>query len=555
MRAESGEEFSAFMAGRWPALVRFGYGLTGDADAAGDLAREALARAWLAWPLVRRSADPENHVRRTMLARVRRSRLPWLGPAGTARLAESRQQHLIAALARLPARQRAVLTLRYWLGLSVGDTALALGWPDRTIRRLDERALARLGADPGANPDPAAIPDPAPNAGADPAPNAGAEAASGPDLPPGDAELVSRLRDAIGDLRLAPAPVGAVLRRGQALGRAWTSAAAGALALVVVIGLAGAFSARSRHATRRPRHSAPTRTHPAVTIAAGTMHGQQWQLVVDSAAGIWCARVQQVSLACLGLAGYAHLTGLASLSGTAVPIAGSEPATGPPQWNAVVGVVRSDVTSVLVTMSDGQTLRLRPVTAAGNHWVGLIYWPSAAQVVRVSAYSGGNELGVVLPFIGSQTMPGTYYYNWLHQGPKGPAEQQRVIAGGGTGPAAWSASILAGPWGYCAVQQLPIAHGLRQACWSPQVLGAGARLLTRVSAPGGASTWLVGQARPQAAYLLLDLAGGGRVRVPVIAVSGRSFYALRFSRGQSVASWAAYDAAGHRLYGGRGAPA
>ncbi|MHB1431674.1 MAG: hypothetical protein ACYCVZ_06120, partial [Streptosporangiaceae bacterium] len=321
-----------------------------------------------------------------------------------------------------------------------------------------------------------------------------------------------------------------------------------------VIGLAGTFSAWPRHPARRARHSAPARIRLAVTIAAGTIRGQQWQLVVDATAGIWCARVQEVSLACLSLTGYQHLTGLASLSGTVVPIAGSEPAAGPPQWNAVVGVVRSDVTSVLVTMSDGRTLRLRPVTAAGYRWVGLVYWPSAAQVVRASAYSSGNELGVVLPFIGSQTMPGTYYYNWLHQGLKGPAEQQRVIAAGGTGPAAWSASILAGPWGYCALEQLPIAHGMREACWSPQGLGAGARLLTRTSAPGGAVTWLVGQARPQAAYLLLAMTGGGRVRIPVVQVSGLSFYALRLSQGQPVASWAAYDGAGHRLYGGRGAP-
>jgi RNA polymerase sigma factor (sigma-70 family) len=557
VRAESGEEFSAFMAGRWPALVRFGYGLTGDPEAAGDLAREALARAWLAWPMVRRSADPESRVRRIMLAQVRgsrrsrfRSRLrtgenPELpeqrGPAGQrvpAGIPESagypeaaRRRDLVAALGRLPARQRAVLTLRYWLGLSVGDTALALGWPARTVRRLDAAALARLGAEPEAM---------------------GGTPTGGPE--PLGHELASRLRAAIDDLRPPPAPVAAVLRRGQALRRAWASVAAGSLVLVAVIGLASALSARPRHPAGRPRHSAPARIHPAVTIAAGTMRGQQWQLIVDAAAGIWCARVQEVSLACLGLAGYEHLTGLASLSGTVVPIAGSEPAVGPPQWNAVVGVVRSDVTSVLVTMSDGRTLRLRPVTAAGYRWVGLVYWPSAAQVVRASAYSSGNELGVVLPFIGSQTMPGTYYYNWLHQGLKGPAEQQRVIAAGGTGQAAWSASILAGPWGYCAVQQLPIARGMREACWSPPGLGIAAQLLTRTSAPGGTSTWLVGQARPQAAYLLLVMAGGGRVRIPVIEVSGRSFYALRLSRGQPVASWAAYDAAGPRLYGGRGAP-
>ena len=600
MRAESGEEFSAFMAGRWPALVRFGYGLTGDPEAAGDLAREALARAWLAWPIARRSADPESRVRRTMLARVRgsrrsrlRSRLQLrsrLRPGETARTAppgcsespggpvppehrvaaghperaERREQpgrpdpirrrDLVAALSRLPARQRAVLTLRYWLGLSVGDTALTLGWPVRTVRRLDASALARLGADPGAASGTPIGGAPVGGAGAPASgPAASGTPVSGPDLLRGG-ELVGRLWAAIDDLRPPPAPVGAVLRRGQALRRAWTSAAAGSLGLIAVIGLVGAFSAPPHHLGRRPPHSAPARVHPAVTIAAGTMRGQQWQLIVDAGTGIWCARVQEVSLACLSLAGYEHLTGLASLSGTAVPIAGSEPAVGPPQWNVVVGVVRSDVTSVLVTMSDGRTLRLRPVTAAGSRWVGLVYWPSAAQVVRASAYSGGNELGVVLPFVGSQTMPGTYYYNWLHQGAKEPAEQQRVIAAGGTGPAAWSTSILAGPWGYCALEQLPIAHGLREACWSTPGLGVGARPLVRTSAPGGASTWLVGQARPQAAYLLLVMTGGGRVRIPVIEVSGLSFYALRLSQDQSVASWAAYDGAGNRLYGGRGAP-
>jgi hypothetical protein len=55
------------------------------------------------------------------------------------------------------------------------------------------------------------------------------------------------------------------------------------------------------------------------------------------------------------------------------------------------------------------------------------------------------------------------------------------------------------------------------------------------------------------AYLRLTLSDGRRFRVPVSEVSGQPFYAMEIRPGPAIAGWSAFDAAGHRLYIGRGA--
>ena len=45
---------------------------------------------------------------------------------------------------RLPAKQRAVVALRYWEDLSEADIAAVLGWPAGTVKSTLHRALARL---------------------------------------------------------------------------------------------------------------------------------------------------------------------------------------------------------------------------------------------------------------------------------------------------------------------------------------------------------------------------------------------------------------------------
>jgi sigma-70-like protein len=67
MRAQLDEEFRDFMHGRWPAMVRLAYALTGDQGHAEDVAQTAFARAYASWPKVRRTGNPEAYVRRIVI--------------------------------------------------------------------------------------------------------------------------------------------------------------------------------------------------------------------------------------------------------------------------------------------------------------------------------------------------------------------------------------------------------------------------------------------------------------------------------------------------------
>ena len=51
---------------------------------------------------------------------------------------------VLAALAELPPRQRAVVVLRHWLDLDVRVTATALGCSEGTVKSQNSKALAHL---------------------------------------------------------------------------------------------------------------------------------------------------------------------------------------------------------------------------------------------------------------------------------------------------------------------------------------------------------------------------------------------------------------------------
>jgi RNA polymerase sigma-70 factor (sigma-E family) len=148
-------EFREFMLGRWPAMVRLAYGLTGDQGHAEDVAQAAFARAYAAWPRVRRAGDPDAYVRRIVVNenrnRFRRrrvpeqitDRLPELGGDPGTGPADDRLA-LLAALRALGPRQRAVVVLRYWAGLSETEAAAMLGCSVGTVKSQASRALAAL---------------------------------------------------------------------------------------------------------------------------------------------------------------------------------------------------------------------------------------------------------------------------------------------------------------------------------------------------------------------------------------------------------------------------
>jgi RNA polymerase sigma-70 factor (sigma-E family) len=157
----SDEEFREFMRGRWPAMVRLAYGLTGDPGHAEDVAQAAFARAYASWSRVARTGDPDAYVRRIVInenrSRFRKRRVaedlvaavperpgrPGHSAADTAD-ALSDSAALLSALRRLGPRQRAVIVLRYWMDMSEAETAAALSCSVGTVKSQASRALAAL---------------------------------------------------------------------------------------------------------------------------------------------------------------------------------------------------------------------------------------------------------------------------------------------------------------------------------------------------------------------------------------------------------------------------
>ncbi|MGW0483321.1 SigE family RNA polymerase sigma factor [Nonomuraea sp. NPDC003214] len=154
MDAEDERVFREFVAARSPALMRLGFLLTGgDQHAAEDLVQAALAKLAGRW---RRVAAPEAYARQTMY----RQNISWWRTAvrrgevvrdavpdvpGLDRTHQSELRLVLRdALARLTARQRAVLVLRYFEDLPDHEVARLLGCSVGTVRSTAHRSLARL---------------------------------------------------------------------------------------------------------------------------------------------------------------------------------------------------------------------------------------------------------------------------------------------------------------------------------------------------------------------------------------------------------------------------
>jgi RNA polymerase sigma-70 factor (sigma-E family) len=149
--------FEMFVADRSTALLRTAYLLTGDRGHAEDLLQTALMRTARHWS--RASEAPEAYARQ-VLVNLSRDRIRWLfrrpreAPmppdldslravdGGYERVAERRV--VVRAMASLSARQRQVITLRFFEDMSVEQTAELLGSSTGTVKAHTSRALAKL---------------------------------------------------------------------------------------------------------------------------------------------------------------------------------------------------------------------------------------------------------------------------------------------------------------------------------------------------------------------------------------------------------------------------
>jgi RNA polymerase sigma-70 factor (sigma-E family) len=127
-------------------MVRLAFLLTGSPDVAQDVVQDAFVSVHRAWPRVR---EPRAYLRRAVVnactshhRRVFRERRDRTRTGSTS--VELGADELFDVLATLPARQRAVIVLRYWHDLDERDIANALGCRPGTVGSLLHRATARL---------------------------------------------------------------------------------------------------------------------------------------------------------------------------------------------------------------------------------------------------------------------------------------------------------------------------------------------------------------------------------------------------------------------------
>jgi RNA polymerase sigma factor (sigma-70 family) len=134
--------------------------IVGDQDSAQELVAEAFARACASWHTIGKHPAPAAWVVRTALnlniSRWRRRRrevpIPDPGmladrPAAATAAQDLVDPQIMAALLRLPARQRQVIALRLILDLDTNGTAQVLGITPNTVMAHMARALATLRSD------------------------------------------------------------------------------------------------------------------------------------------------------------------------------------------------------------------------------------------------------------------------------------------------------------------------------------------------------------------------------------------------------------------------
>jgi RNA polymerase sigma-70 factor (sigma-E family) len=156
-------QFREFVAARSAALLRVGYLLCGDLALAEDLLQTALTRTYLAWRRLEGIESLEAYTRKVLFNTATSWwRRRWRGERPTQVLPEQpvsdhtdrlvERDAVWRLLSTLPARQRAVIVLRYYEDLSEADIAAELGLSVGTVKSHASRALAtlrtRLDSDP-----------------------------------------------------------------------------------------------------------------------------------------------------------------------------------------------------------------------------------------------------------------------------------------------------------------------------------------------------------------------------------------------------------------------
>ncbi|MGW2378373.1 MULTISPECIES: SigE family RNA polymerase sigma factor [Kitasatospora] len=153
---DASAEFHDFFERHYAELARLAHLLTGETDAADDLAADALVALWQRWDRLRAADHPLAYARgvvanmareriRSAVRERRRVLLFWSrSPEKTSGPDVAAVLDVRAALARLPFRKRACVVLRHAFDLSEKDAAAALGISVGTVKSQTSKGMAEL---------------------------------------------------------------------------------------------------------------------------------------------------------------------------------------------------------------------------------------------------------------------------------------------------------------------------------------------------------------------------------------------------------------------------
>ncbi len=154
--AASDAAFTEFAVASRARLRGTAYLLCGDWSRASDYVQEGLIRVYVAWPRLVRRGGELGYARKAVVsafldASRKRSSTERPEPEQWDRSSDedvanavTDRAALMAALARLPERQRACVVLRYFEELDVRETAAAMRCSEGTVKSQTSRALASL---------------------------------------------------------------------------------------------------------------------------------------------------------------------------------------------------------------------------------------------------------------------------------------------------------------------------------------------------------------------------------------------------------------------------
>jgi hypothetical protein len=392
-------------------------------------------------------------------------------------------------------------------------------------------------------------------------------------------ELREDLDLALRSVPISEAPVQRAIRDGRRLrNRRRLTVLAGVLAVAAVaaaspslarLSTAPALSVTRPTGTPLPSATATVRRDPVVTdqppsagaapgtVAQGTIGGLRWTAVVSRSK----LKPQDQAYTCFttftapaasGPASQptAELTGVcAQTAALLASYTGSNPAgfnggigsvgaAGTPE-QVMLGAAAPDVAYFELAFTDGQQLKLIPVTVLGRRYIAWVA-PASMSVASLTAHLGGpnadsGQTSTAIPYDPSGGTP--LFGLWLKPGQATPPRASGVIGQGTADGRPWSESAYEGPWGTCF--DPPPAGGA--TCASTSRLVTTAVLGGWAGDPAGAS---VGSAAPGVARLRITFSDGTSVQVTPVALGNERLFAFWIGKDVVVTGWTAYDAAG-----------